>query len=102
MPSLHNTSATGATIKETPTILKDVQISGLRKIRRIDNPENPIQRISLISLFFRSKKDANPSITNAAIILTMLISERPSNIRSLQNIYMTCHYFPKLVEQSYI
>src|SRR6185437_883779 len=101
-PNLHNTRATGAIIRDTPTILSDDQISGLRKISTADSTEKPIHKMSFISLFFRSKKEANPSIANAAIIRTIAISENASIIEHHSNIHRGYSHFPELVEQFYI
>src|SRR6185437_3813565 len=101
-PNLHNTRATGAIIRDIPTILSDTQMSGLRKIRTADSAEKPIHKISLISLFFRSKKEASPSITNAAIIRTIVISDKASNMEHHSDIHRGYSHFPELVEQFYI
>jgi len=101
-PNLHNTRAIGAIIRDTPTILSDAQISGLRKISKADNAEKPIHKMSFISLFFRSKKEASPSIANAAIIRTTVISDRVSIIEHHSNIRRGYSHFPDLADQFYI
>jgi len=101
-PNLHNTRAIGAIIKDTPTILRDDQTSGLTKIRIAESTEKPIQRISFISLFFTSKKHANPSIVNAAITRATATSDRPSSIEHHSNMCMGYFHFSELVDQSYM
>ncbi|SHO46708.1 hypothetical protein NSIN_30240 [Nitrosotalea sinensis] len=95
IPSLHNKRATGAMIRDIPTTLRENKISGLNTTRRIDTPEKAIHNMSLISRFFRSRKDANPSMVKAAIIRTIFTTERPSNITFHSNGKCTTFSFQK-------
>lgn len=80
IPNFHNTNAIGATIRERHIIFSSVQKLGLMINSNTAIPEKTIQKISLISLFFKSIKDADPSMTADTRILTRLKSEKLSNI----------------------
>src|SRR5574340_183703 len=102
IPNLHSIRAIGDTTRDNPVVLRSCQKSELANNSNTATHEKTIHNLSLISLFLRSIKDANPSITIAARILTIPISRKPSNMRFSRLVHNFLNQFPKLEDQSYI